>query len=320
LAQRGRISQAKANRLGAAVTGSLDYSVFADTDLVIEAVFEELSVKQAVFAELEKHVNPTAILATNTSALSVSALQTGLQHPSRLVGLHFFNPVAVLPLVEVVRTDTSDEASVATTLRVAAGLRKNAVLVHDAPGFVVNRLLTRLLGEVIAATDEGTPIEVADAALDPLGLPMSPFALLGLVGPAVALHVAETLHTAYPDRFGVSENLRRLVAAGKPGVYVWVNGEPRLDPEIETLFEVGDRPSNADEVRLRAMAALADEIGHMLAEKVVASPSDIDLCMLLGSGWPLHNGGITPYLDRIGVAEEVNGQRFLPAGVASKPL
>jgi 3-hydroxyacyl-CoA dehydrogenase len=149
---------------------------------------------------------------------------------------------------------------------------------------------------------------------------MSPFALLGLVGPAVALHVAETLHAAYPDRFGVSENLRRLVVAGKPGVYVWVNGEPRLDPEIETLFEVGDRPSNADEVRLRAMAALADEIGHMLAEKVVASPSDIDLCMLLGSGWPLHNGGITPYLDRIGVAEEVNGQRFLPAGVASKPL
>jgi 3-hydroxyacyl-CoA dehydrogenase/enoyl-CoA hydratase/carnithine racemase len=319
LAERGRLSPAKANRLTAAVTGSLDYAAFADADLVIEAVFEELSIKQAVFAELEKHIAPTAVLATNTSALSVSAMATGLAHPERVVGLHFFNPVALLPLVEVVRAEATDDATLATAIAVAAGLRKNAVLVRDAPGFVVNRLLTRLLSEVVAAVDEGTPIEVADTALFPLGLPMTPFALLGLVGPAVSLHVAETLHAAFPDRFGVSENLRRLVSAGKPGVYQRTDGRPRLDPDALALFEVGDRPSTREQVRDRACAALADEIGRMLTEGVVAGPSDIDLCLLLGSGWPLHDGGITPYLDRRGVSEQVNGHRFLPRGIASRP-
>jgi 3-hydroxyacyl-CoA dehydrogenase/enoyl-CoA hydratase/carnithine racemase len=319
LAERHRISPAKANRLRAAVTGSLDYAAFADADLVIEAVFEELPIKQSVFAALEQHVAATAILATNTSALSVSAMAAGLSHPERVVGLHFFNPVALLPLVEVIRADATDDASLATAVAVAGGLRKNAVLVRDAPGFVVNRLLTRLLGEVVAAVDEGTPIEVADTALYPLGLPMTPFALLGLVGPAVSLHVAETLHAAYPDRFGVSENLRRLVAAGKPGVYQWTDGRPSIDRDALALFEVGDRPSTAEQVRDRACAALADEIERMLTDGVVAGPSDIDLCLLLGSGWPLHDGGITPYLDRRGVSERVNGHRFLAPGVASGP-
>jgi 3-hydroxyacyl-CoA dehydrogenase/enoyl-CoA hydratase/carnithine racemase len=319
LAGRGRLSPDEANRLTAAVTGSLDYAEFADADFVIEAVFEELSIKQAVFAELEKHVGAATILATNTSSLSVSAMAEHLEHPERVVGFHFFNPVAVLPLVEVVRAAHTDDATLATTLAVAAGLRKNAVLVRDAPGFVVNRLLTRLLGAVIAAADEGTPIETADAALAPLGLPMSPFQLLGLVGPAVALHVAETLHEAFPDRFTVSANLRRLVEAGKPGVYIWDAGRPHLDPDLAHLFETGTTPSTPEQICDRAAAALADEIGRMLAEGVVASPAEIDLCLLLGGGWPFHDGGITPYLDRTGVAERVNGRRFLPRGVASLP-
>jgi 3-hydroxyacyl-CoA dehydrogenase len=319
LAGRGRLSPDEANRLTAAVTGSLDYAEFADADFVIEAVFEEPSIKQAVFAELEKHVGAATILATNTSSLSVSAMAEHLEHPERVVGFHFFNPVAVLPLVEVVRAAHTDDATLATTLAVAAGLRKNAVLVRDAPGFVVNRLLTRLLGAVIAAADEGTPIETADAALAPLGLPMSPFQLLGLVGPAVALHVAETLHEAFPDRFAVSANLRRLVEAGKPGVYIWDAGRPHLDPDLAHLFETGPTPSTPEQICDRAAAALADEIGRMLAEGVVASPAEIDLCLLLGGGWPFHDGGITPYLDRTGVAERVNGRRFLPRGVASLP-
>ena len=131
-----------------------------------------------------------------------------LAHPERVVGFHFFNPVAVLPLLEVVRGEQTNDATLATALFVAKELKKNAVLVKDAPAFVVNRLLTRLMGEVTKAVDEGTPIEVADTALRPLGLPMTPFALLQLVGPAVALHVAETLHAAFGDRFAVSPNLR----------------------------------------------------------------------------------------------------------------
>jgi 3-hydroxyacyl-CoA dehydrogenase len=204
-------------------------------------------------------------------------------------------------------------------LAVGAALKKSCVLVKDAPAFVVNRLLTRFLGEVTAAVDEGTPVEVAERALEPLGLPMSPFTLLALVGPAVALHVGETLHAAYPDRFGVSENLGRLVAAGKPGVLTWGARGPEVDPEVAALFVVGDSPSTEEQVRDRAVAALAQEARLMLDEGVVAAAQDVDLCMLLGAGWPFHLGGITPYLDRTGVAEKVTGQRFLPPGVASLP-
>ncbi|MEN3361909.1 MAG: hypothetical protein V7637_5891, partial [Mycobacteriales bacterium] len=156
-------------------------------------------------------------------------------------------------------------------------------------------------------------------ALAPLGLPMSPFTLLALVGPAVALHVSETLHAAYPGRFGVSGNLRRIVEAGKPGILAWGPDGPGLDPEVAPLLVTGDRASTADEVRERALAAMATEARLLLDEGVVAAAADIDLCLLLGAGWPFHLGGILPYLDRTGVSEKVTGQRFLPRGVASLP-
>jgi 3-hydroxyacyl-CoA dehydrogenase/enoyl-CoA hydratase/carnithine racemase len=319
LLAKGRLNPDKANRLKGLVTGSSMKDAFADADFVIEAVFEELAVKKAVFAELEAFIDPQAVLATNTSSLSVSEIAADLKHPERVVGFHFFNPVAVLPLLEIVRAERTDEASLATAFAVARTLKKSPVLVTDAPAFVVNRLLTRFLGEITAAVDEGTPIEVADAALAPLGLPMSPFVLLALVGPAVALHVAETMHAAFPERYQVSENLRRLVEAGKPGIYRWDTGSQQLDPEVAELFTTGQLVLTEEQVRDRALSALAEEIGLMLDAGVVAEPQDIDLCLLLGAGWPFHLGGITPYLDRTGISERVVGHRFLPAGVASVP-
>jgi 3-hydroxyacyl-CoA dehydrogenase/enoyl-CoA hydratase/carnithine racemase len=317
LAGSGRVSTGKAAKLHGLVSVSLSKEAFSDADFVVEAVFEEMKVKQQVFAEVEAVVSPTCVLATNTSSLSVTEMAAKLGHPERVVGFHFFNPVAVLPLLEVVRAERTDEATLATALAVGKSLKKSCVVVNDCPAFVVNRLLTRFLGEVTAAADGGTPIEVADRALEPLGLPMSPFVLLQLVGPAVALHVAETMHEAFPDRFAVSENLRRLVAAGKPGIYIWPEGRPVLDPEVAALFETGSTVLSADEVRERALSALAEEIRLMLNEGVVAEPQDIDLCMILGAGWPFHLGGITPYLDRSGISERVTGRRFLPPGVAS---
>jgi 3-hydroxyacyl-CoA dehydrogenase len=314
---RKRIGPDEANRLRGLVTGSLTKDAFADAEFVIEAVFEEMAVKRQVLAEVEAEVSAECVLATNTSSLSVSEMAAGLAHPERVVGLHFFNPVAVLPLLEVVRGAATDDATLATAFAVGRELKKSCVLVKDAPAFVVNRLLTRFLGEVTAAVDEGTPVAVADRALEPLGLPMSPFTLLALVGPAVALHVGETLHAAYPERFGVSENLGRLVAAGKPGVLGWGSSGPEVDPEVAALFVVGDRPSTEEQVRERALAALAEESRILLDEGVVAQPQDVDLCMLLGAGWPFHLGGILPYLDRAGVSERVTGRRFLPPGVAS---
>ncbi|MEV4188221.1 3-hydroxyacyl-CoA dehydrogenase NAD-binding domain-containing protein [Streptosporangium canum] len=309
---KGRVSGDQANRLKALVTGSLTKDAFADADFVIEAVFEDLKVKQKVFAEVEEVVSAECVLATNTSSLPLTEMASSLRHPERVVGFHFFNPVAVMPLLEIIRGAETDDATLATAFSVGRSLKKSSVLVKDAPAFVVNRILTRFMGEVIGAVDEGTPLAVADHALDGLGLPMTPFTLLQLVGPAVALHVAETMHAAFPARYGVSDNLAKLVAAGKPGVYA---PDFSLDAEAVALFSGGTSPSTAEEVRLRALRALEEEIRLMLDEGVVAAAQDIDLCMILGAGWPFHLGGITPYLDRTGIAEP----RFLPPGAASVP-
>ena len=307
LLSRGRLSADAANRQKALISGSVSKDGFADADVVIEAVFEELGVKQRVFAELEAIVRPDCVLATNTSSLSVSAMASGLAHPSRVVGFHFFNPVAVLPLVEVVRGSSTDDAAVATALAVGGQLKKNCVIVADRPAFVVNRILTRFLGEITSTVDEGTPFEVAEHAADPLGLPMTPFLLLQLVGPRIALHVAETLHSAFGDRFAVSPKLRALAESGKTAVY---RPDLSADPEVVELLSGGSAPSTGSEVLERALEGLAEEIKIMLDEGVVAAPEDIDLCMILGAGWPFHLGGITPYLDRTGIAAKVNGVAF----------
>ncbi|MFF2352194.1 3-hydroxyacyl-CoA dehydrogenase NAD-binding domain-containing protein [Kitasatospora sp. NPDC058115] len=320
LLEKGRIGKDKSNRLKGLVSGSLDKAAaFGDADFVIEAVFEEMGVKQAVFADLENVVSPTCVLATNTSSLSVTEMASKLKHPERVVGFHFFNPVAILPLLEIVRGERTDDVSLATAFGVSRKLKKTSVLVKDAPAFVVNRILTRFMGEIQDIIDEGTPIATVEKGVEPLGLPMSPIVLLELVGPAIALHVSETLHGAFPERFTVSENLGKVVKAGKRGFYTWVDGQQVLDPEVLELLSFGDTVLTEEQVLGRALEAVAQEIGLMLEEGVVAEAQDIDLCMITGAGWPFHLGGITPYLDREGVSERVNGKRFLAPGVASVP-
>jgi 3-hydroxyacyl-CoA dehydrogenase/enoyl-CoA hydratase/carnithine racemase len=311
---RGRMDEGTAAKLHGLVTGSVDKSVFADADFVIEAVFEELDIKKQVWAELEKIVPAETVLATNTSSLSVTAMAADLEHPERVVGFHFFNPVAVLPLLEIIKGERTDDATLATAFAVGKELKKSSVLVKDAPAFVVNRLLTRFTSEVFNAIDAGTPLSVVDSALDPLGLPMRPIALLQLVGPAVAQHVGETLHAAYPDRYALSPNLAKIVEAGQP---LMVDDE--INPAVVALLETGSQPLTGDQVRQQALDALAQEIRLMLDEGVVAEAQDIDLCMLLGAGWPFHLGGVTPYLDRSGTSERVTGRRFLEPGVADLP-
>ncbi|WP_422758448.1 3-hydroxyacyl-CoA dehydrogenase NAD-binding domain-containing protein [Paenarthrobacter sp. C1] len=315
-----RIKPDAANRTKALVTGSVSKEAFADADFVIEAVFEELHIKKQVFAEVEEIVSPECILATNTSSLSVTAMAEDLKHPERLVGFHFFNPVAVMPLLEIVKAPKTDDAVLATAFELAKGLKKTAVLVKDAAAFVVNRILLRLMGEVIAAFDEGTPAEVADTALRPMGLPMSPFTLSAMVGLPVAQHVQESLHTAFGDRFPVSQNLQKLIDNGVKSLWVpGSDGKPVIPAETLAIMSFGNTPSTGEEVLRRTQDALAEEIGLMLEEGVVAGPEDIDLCVIMGAGWPMFLGGITPYLDRVGASERVNGKRFLAPGVASAP-
>ncbi|NQD87783.1 3-hydroxyacyl-CoA dehydrogenase [Paenarthrobacter sp. CM16] len=315
-----RIKPDAANRTKALVTGSISKEVFADADFVIEAVFEELHVKKQVFAEVEAIVSSECILATNTSSLSVTAMAEDLKHPERLVGFHFFNPVAVMPLLEIVRAPKTDDAVLATAFELAKGLKKTAVLVKDAAAFVVNRILLRLMGEVIAAFDEGTPAEVADSALRPMGLPMSPFTLAAMVGLPVAQHVQESLHSAFGERFPVSQNLQKLIDNGVKTLWVpGPDGRPVIPAETLAVMSFGNTPSTGEEVLRRTQDALAEEIGLMLQEGVVSGPEDIDLCVIMGAGWPMFLGGITPYLDRVGASERVNGKRFLAPGIASAP-
>jgi 3-hydroxyacyl-CoA dehydrogenase/enoyl-CoA hydratase/carnithine racemase len=318
---KGRLNPDKANRLKALVSGSLTKDAFADADFVIEAVFEEIAIKKMVFADLEQYLKPDAILATNTSSLSVTDMAADLEHPERVVGFHFFNPVAVMPLLEVIRAEKTDDATLATAFALAKSLKKSAIGVKDSPSFVANRLLGRFMGEVSKVVDEGTPIDVADASVAGLA-PMPPFVLLALVGPAIALHNSETLHAAFGDRFYVSPNLRKIVEARKPGIYNWDGGQQHVDPEVEAFFEVAADPVvlTKDQVRERVLSALAEEVRLLLDEGVVAEAQDVDLALITGAGFSFWNGGITPLLDRTGIAEKVTGKRFLAAGVASVPV
>ncbi|MBK8757288.1 MAG: enoyl-CoA hydratase/isomerase family protein [Actinomycetales bacterium] len=320
LAKKGRLNGDRLGRYKGLISGSTSKAGFADADFVIEAVFEEMGVKQQVFAEVEAVVADTCILATNTSSLSITEMASNLAHPERVVGFHFFNPVAVMPLLEIIPGEQTDAAALATGFAVGKALKKTCILVKDSPSFIVNRMLGRFMGEVGRIVDEGTPVPVADKGFAGL-TPMPPFVLLGLVGPAIAMHNGQTLVKAFPDRFYSSKGLEAMVAAGKQAYYIWPGGVPQVDPEVEALLPKPDNPVvlTAADVRDQVLAALADEAKRMLDEGVAQSPMDLDLAMITGTGFAFWNGGITPLLDRTGIAERVTGARFLPPGVASVP-
>ncbi|WP_435300201.1 3-hydroxyacyl-CoA dehydrogenase NAD-binding domain-containing protein [Timonella sp. A28] len=327
LTQEGRLTEPEAAKIRAGIHGTTHIEDFSQCDFIIEAVTENLPLKKAVFAELEGIVSAETILATNTSALSITAMSADLKHPERVVGIHFFNPVARMPLVEVIRTSHTSEETLATAFALTQTLKKTAVIAADRPGFIVNRLLILLMGKVVETIEQGTSVTVADQALRPLGLPMGPFALFDLVGPAVGLHVLTTLRDELGTRFPHSPGLERIVADQKA-----VSHKPHgthlpavVDPSIAQYFGTDTPPDqrkerSAAEVLDHVLSALTTEIGLMLDEGAVADPTDIDVSMILGAGWSFAAGGITPYLDRTGYSERILGKRFHPAGVASVPV
>ena len=262
--------------LATLVDGGTGWESFGDCDLVLEAVFEQLDVKRDVFAAV-REVAPDAILMTNTSSLSVEEMGAD-------VGLHFFNPVAVMPLVEIVRTPQTSDEALATAWDVVKKLKKRGVIVGDSPGFVVNRVLTRVSRALMDAIENGNTTEETDEAMLGLGMPMAPSVLLMMVGPRVALHVLETMHDAYPDRFPLSPSLEQLANHEEP-------------------TPLADNPRSVEEIRRTVLEAAADEIRHMLDEGVVDSPADIDACLILGAGYPFFLGGITKHLEQTGIAD-----------------
>jgi 3-hydroxyacyl-CoA dehydrogenase/enoyl-CoA hydratase/carnithine racemase len=285
---KGLYDEGKGRFLSSLVLGATDYEGFADCDLVLEAVFEELEIKQQVFAELVRVVRDECVLATNTSALSITDMAANLRRPERVAGMHFFNPVALMPLLEVVRAAETDEVTLATVWDVGEKLRKRPILVNDAPGFVVNRVLTRMTRVIMDAVEHGTPVEEVDEAVMSLGMPMAPSVLLQMVGPRVANHVLERMHDAFPERFPLSPALAAIADGDEPVV-------------------LEDQPRTREQVVEDVLEAVADEIHLLLEEGVVTEAADVDTGLLLGAGWPFFLGGITKHLDQIGMSERLFG-------------
>jgi 3-hydroxyacyl-CoA dehydrogenase/enoyl-CoA hydratase/carnithine racemase len=289
---KGRYDEGKGRFLASLVFGSTEYDGFADCDLVLEAVFEEVATKKHVFTELEGVVADECVLATNTSSLSVTEMAADLRVPSRVVGMHFFNPVALMPLLEIIRAEETDDTTLSAAFKVGAKLRKRPVLVRDAPGFVVNRVLTRMTRVIMDAIEHETPVDDVDEAVMSLGMPMAPSVLLAMVGPRVANHVLETMHEAFPERFPLSPTLANY-AAGNDEVVI-----------------VDQDPWTREEIVERVLEAVADEIHRLLEERVVDEAADVDTCLLLGAGWPFFLGGITKHLDQTGLSERMFGHTF----------
>lgn len=314
-AARGSLDAADATALADSLSATTDLQDLAGCDLVLEAVPEVLAIKKSVFAELESVLAEDALLVTNTSSLSVARMAEDLTHRGRVVGLHFFNPVAKMPLVEVIHTEDTDEAALATGLEVVRRMRKFAVRSADAPGFIVNRLLFRVLGAVLASVDAGADPAEVDASLDALGMPMRPFELLDLVGLAVADHVGTVLLEELGDRFHASPGLGAMAekkarftepsrTAVHPPVSPTVAEVFGTDPSVAAAAPVGDALLEA------VQDGLAEEIALMLDAGVVERPEQVDLALILGAGFPRHRGGVTPYLDASGASQRAVGRTF----------
>lgn len=296
---RGTLSAETSSEILSNLHTTLDKSDFARCDFVMEAVFEDMAVKTEVLREVEHHVSSDCILATNTSSLSVTEMASHLEIPGRLIGFHFFNPVAVMPLIEVVATTHTAPAAISTAISCASLLKKSPVITRDLAGFVVNRLLSVFLSQVFDAIDAGNPPQSISDALAPLRLPMDPFALVDLIGRPVTLHMMESLNAFSPDRIHVSDVLRAATAHPTTA---------SIADDI-TSAKSASVANNAD-IHAAVCDALSLEIDIMLTEKVVSAVDDIDLCMITGAGWPLAHGGISRYLDDIGSSTRVLGRRL----------
>ncbi len=319
----------------ARVYPALDLAGLARADFAVEAVVEDLDVKRKVFAELEVRMRAEAILATNTSSLSVDALAAGLQKPERFCGFHFFNPVHRMPLVEVVRGKKTSDTTLASAVALARRLGKTPVVVADAPGFVVNRVLMPYLSEAMVLLEEGYPLAELDRAMKRFGMPMGPFQVIDEVGLDVAKKVSGVLGAAFPDRMTPSASLDKLIAAGRlgrkngRGFYVYRGKKREPEPRLAQLLGLARerKVQNPDALTERMALAMVNEAARCLEEGVARDADDVDLAMVFGTGFPPFRGGPLRYADALGLPQVVarlnahraeRGERFAPAKLLSR--
>jgi 3-hydroxyacyl-CoA dehydrogenase/enoyl-CoA hydratase/3-hydroxybutyryl-CoA epimerase len=329
--ERRRLTAPEARRKMALLHPSLDFSGFRRVDLVVEAIVENLGVKQQVFADTAAQVADGAILASNTSSLSIAAIGARTPHPERVVGMHFFNPVDKMPLVEVIAAAGSDPAAVNTVFAYTRKLGKTPILVKDTPGFLVNRLLMFYSTEGLWLLDEGFRIEDLDRAMSDWGMPMGPMALTDEVGIDVATKVAHILHDAFSERLPVPDWLDRVPQSGRlgtkngKGFYLYEGRERKgPDPAVYALLGLDPRVENPDPglIADRMVLPMVNEAARCLEEGVVRSAADLDLALIFGTGFPPFRGGLCRWADQEGLPRILTtlerfassvGERYAPS-------
>jgi len=328
--RRRRIEKREARQMMDRISPTLEYTGFGTAGLIIEAVVENMDVKRSVLAETEKHAADDAILATNTSSLSVSEMQTALKRPQNFAGMHFFNPVNRMPLVEVIRGEATSDTAVATVFAVARKLDKTPIIVRDGPGFLVNRILAPYLNEAGWLLAEGVSVDAIDRALRNFGMPMGPFRLLDEVGLDVARHAGGVMFEAFGERMRPAPMMAALAATqrlGKKnerGFYRYEKGRA-TEVDRSIYAELGVEPKrqlNAQTIVERTTYVMINEAARILEDGIVDSPGTVDIGMILGTGFPPFRGGLLRYADTVGLAgilerleqlERDYGERFTPA-------
>ncbi|HTR97290.1 MAG TPA: 3-hydroxyacyl-CoA dehydrogenase NAD-binding domain-containing protein [Candidatus Acidoferrales bacterium] len=330
--RRRRTGEREKDAQMAHVLPTLELSGFQHADFAIEAVVEDLDVKRRVFAELEVRMREDAVLASNTSSLRVDALADGLRHPGRFVGVHFFNPVHRMPLVEVVRGAKTTDAALATAVSLARRLGKTPVVVRDSPGFVVNRVLMPYLREAMHLLEEGHPLPTIDRAMRRFGMPMGPFEVVDEVGLDVSLKVAGVLAAAFPGRMQPAPLLEKLIASGRlgkkngRGFYRHRGRERTPDPTVPALLGLPAlrSPAGGELLTERMGYAMVNEAARCLEEGIVADAGAVDLAMIMGAGFPPFRGGVLRWADTVGLARVLarlrafraeKGERYEPCAL-----
>jgi 3-hydroxyacyl-CoA dehydrogenase/enoyl-CoA hydratase/3-hydroxybutyryl-CoA epimerase len=332
--ERQVVPEAHARQRQSAIRWSLNWDEFNDTDVVVEAAIEDLELKKQLFRDMAARCGPRAILATNTSSLSVTALQEGLAEPARVAGMHFFNPVHRIPLVEVVRGPNTSPATLATLAQFAVRLGKVPVLVGDGPGFVVNRVLMPYLNEAVLLAASGMPIAAVDRVMRRFGMQMGPLEVLDQIGLDVAAHVARSMAPVMSDRFPPHPAFEKMRAAGLLGLksgkgfYLHKNKKRTVNPEAEQLLrEISDPVAAAmpwaarlAEARERMVLLMVNEAALVVSEGL-ANSATVNLALVLGTGWAPHRGGPLRYANDRGLGDVVqaltnlaarHGRRFEP--------
>ena len=333
--ERRRMTRGEMQRSLARITSTIDWAGFERCDLVVEAVVENVEIKRQVLREFETIAKPGAIFATNTSTIPITDIAAQAAHPENVAGMHFFNPVDRMPLVEVIRGAKTSDLAMATVANFARKLGKTVVYCNDGPGFVVNRILGPYMNEAGFLLEEGNTIESIDKAMVDFGMPMGPMALLDEVGIDVAAKVAKILGGAFGDRMEPSQVVDTLYADGRygkkngKGLYLYEGGKRQgADGSVYKVLGIrGTHPADAPAVVERMIFAMVNEAAMILDEKIVASPGELDLAMIMGTGFPPFRGGLLRYADKLGLPyilarlddlAQKHGKRFLATAALRK--